>query len=253
MENGHYNCWKCGWHPLPSVIKELVGCGWQQARQILKTFPGKGNRISTYAREKFIGAASISLPPGCVPLHGPYSRYLMGRGLDPEMAYQKYGLVASGNTGEYKFRVIAPITVGRRLVSFQGRDITGEQKIRYKTCPKDLEVMHHKHIVYNSDNSRGDTALVVEGVYDVINIGDGAVATFGTSYLPEQVEFLTTRYRRIFVMFDPESKAQEAAQSLAIEASICGVEAYVIEKLDAGDPGEMSKVDIQALKKEIGL
>lgn len=253
LNDGHYNCWKCGWHPLPAVIKSLIGCGWAQAKQILETFQGKTGTITGRIKKPFIGAPSIVLPPGCGKLHGPYIEYLRNRGIDPDRAFEKYGLVASGNTGEYKFRVIAPITINGRLVSFQGRDITDKQKYKYKTCPKEIEVMHHKHITYNSDNSRGDTAIIVEGVYDVIAIGDGAEGTFGTNYLPEQAVFIASRHKRAFVMFDPEPKAQEIAQSLAIEIALCGAESYVVEKTDAGDPGSMSEDDIRALRKDIGL
>jgi len=143
---------------------------------------------------------------------------------------------------------MAPIFVGGRMVSYQGRDITGKADLRYKACRKDLELRDHKTVLYNADNA-GDSIVVVEGVFDVWRLGDGAVATMGTSVTRRQIVEMA-EYGRVFVLSDPEPEAQAKAMWLCGQLRILGVDA-ANNVLDSGDPADMAQADADKLMGEL--
>ena len=92
-------------------------------------------------------------------------RYLEGRGFDAQYLINKYDLRGTLYTGDiYAYRVITPIYYNNRIVSYQGRDFTGKQNIRYATCKPENEIIHHKKILFNLDNSKQESVIVMEGV-----------------------------------------------------------------------------------------
>lgn len=180
-----------------------------------------------------------------------HKRYLEGRLFDPGALERLWGLQGTGPIGQYKFRVIAPVLQGGVLVSYQGRDITGRQELRYKACEEKDEVIHHKHILYGSDLVQ-DRVVVVEGITDAWRLGPGAVATFGCRYTAPQREALA-QFREVFVMYDSSDPVAQACGADLAEALALLVEHVEIITNDWKDPGSAPQDEADALMRELGF
>jgi DNA primase len=175
--------------------------------------------------------------------------YLKSRGFVPEAIIQEYGLVITGPTGDYKFRIIIPIYQHGKLVSYQGRDYTGLSPIRYKACARENEIVHHKHLLYDADRVRGDHVIVVEGIFDAWRLKKNTVCTFGTGFTQQQVNLLS-KWGKISILYDGEPEAQKHAEKLGEQLSGLGSEVELI-LLKEGDPADLSQNEADSLSKEI--
>jgi DNA primase len=136
-------------------------------------------------------------------------------------------------------------------VSFQSRDYTGKNDMRYLACPMKIEQVHHKHILYRKKGAHNEVGICVEGITDVWRFVDNAFATFGIAYTPAQVRVISKLYKRVVTLFDPEPQAQSQAIKLGAELTFRGVEVENISL--ATDPAEMSQADADYLKKQLKI
>jgi DNA primase len=165
----------------------------------------------------------------------------------------KYKIRACDRLGAYKFRIIIPVISYGLVVQFTAMGIA-DQDLRYKHCPNEKALADIKSCLYNIDTVE-DTAVVVEGVTDVWRMGDSCVCTFGTTFTDAQVNLLSKRAQRIFVMFDSARKDKLApyrAEQLADQLSTLVPHVEVIY-LKKGDPADMSDDEVLNLRKEIEL
>lgn len=239
-----YHCWRCGWHSIENVIMAIETCSYTQACKRLLDYESPG----IIGIEKIIlpKKSTLEWPKGVGAMTKMHFDYLSSRDFNPLQLQEKYHLLGGGPYGDYKYRLIIPIIVDGQTVSFQGRDVTNTQELRYKACKKENEVVDHKNVLYNVDNA-GDTAIIVEGVFDAWRLGDGAVATFGTAVRRHQVLEIIRRFKKVFVLFDPEPPAQQKARELALELNI-HIEASNIRLRTKGDPAKLPQDKANELK-----
>ena len=104
----------------------------------------------------------------------------------------------------------------------------------------------HKHVLYNIDNCKSDTVVMVEGIFDVMRLGKYDVcASFGTSFMAEQL-LLLKPYKRIFMLYDSEGPAQEKAKKAAnMITNITRGEVYNVNLGTGGDPDDLSNEDAE--------
>jgi hypothetical protein len=252
IEGGFFNCWRCGWHPALDVIIELLHVPFKDAQQLLKQYGSNDIVAQTFKGRTSLEAkkGSVKLPTGLMPLSKPHRKYLRERGFDPYELANKWDLMGTGPIGDYKFRIIAPIKLNGRIVSYQGRDTTGKQLLRYKACRKEDELIAHQNIVYGFDHIEGDTGVVVEGITDVWRLGFGSCGTFGIDFTPSQIRLMKT-IPRWKVVFDPESQARMRAISLARCLGTLGCDVEKVELEGVGDPAELDQEDADELMKEL--
>ena len=246
------NCWKCGGHSIEWALQKLLSMSREQVNVLIKQYEG---RSSTAVRDKLNKREESQVMEIELPGHSldkQHVRYLKGREFDPVYLSEKYRLLGTGISGEWKYRIIIPIYFRGKLVSFQGRDITDEQKLRYKSLEIEKSVMHYKHTLYGIDECTGNTIIVMEGPFDVWRWGDGAVATYGTSITEWQIRLLS-RYRAVFFLFDAEEEAQRLALKAARKLACMGVKVEVIDLEMGCDPAELTGSEVRELKKELGL
>jgi len=249
LAKGHFHCWRCGSHKAEDVVMALEGCQWHEACGIVNRY--HDDHLITSKPRKAQGLqGTINWPPGAGELTGWHRQYLQGRGFNPDFLAAKYGIMATAGIGPYAWRVMAPVILDGRWVSYQGRDITGRHPAKYKACPKELELVDHKTICYNLDNCHRDEVLVVEGFMDTWRLGDDCCSTFGTSFTPGQVLLLSSRFGRVFVVYDPEPEAQCHARELCGALEATGTEARNMV-LSHGDPGDMTDEEAARLKNEL--
>jgi DNA primase len=245
----YYNCWECGWHSLYNVLSSLKINS--KYKELLKEYRTSG--IYEEKKVKRIRNTKIEVPgsKAITPLH---SRYLKKRNfIDIEYLTMKYDLRYTTYYGAYKFRIIFPIYYKGRIISYQGRDVSDKQKLRYKACAKDKEIIEHKHVLYNIDNCKKSYIGIVEGLFDCIRFGDNFAATFGTSYTNEQLQLLKI-YKKVYIIFDPEEAAQKRAEALSIELESMGIEVYnILLDNKEKDPAMLTEYEIFTIKKNLNI
>ena len=251
-QENYYNCWRCGGHPVTKVISKLIGVSEQEAKGILRKYKIK---ITTKQEPKVtIRAKAHKFPSGVSMMKSHHKKYLAGRGFDPDKLEEEWNLFGTGPISllddvDYKHRIMAPIYWDLQQVTFQARDITDRHKLKYMACPKDRELVHHKHILYGKQEAWGDTGICVEGITDVWKLGEKAFATFGIEYTPIQLRLIANTFKRVFVLFDDESQAIKQATKLMNELKFRGLNAERIN-ID-GDPGSMKQDDADYLIKQL--
>lgn len=249
ISRGYTNCWRCGWHSLANTIHTLLECNWHQTQAIIKQY-STGITTNIPTTEHLPSVSVIKLPSSCGPLTAVHRKYLKNRHFNPDKLIHDWQLVGTQHVGNYKWRIIAPVYLNSKLVSYQGRDITGKSSLPYMACPTDEEVVHHKHTLYGIDYVVNRKAIIVEGIVDAWRMGRGTVATFGTGYTREQLLMMVKWLRQAFVLYDAEPEAQEIAQQLTAELYGLGIQTENI-CLGKGDPGDLPNETAAQIKREL--
>lgn len=260
-ETGSYSCWRCsGGHPA-RALSLAAGIPSSVAQDIISRHTT--GTVSRATRKQAQGT-SIRLPGK--PMQEPHRKYLEGRGFDPDELAFYHGLLGTGISDtwegyDFRYRVIIPIyDVDGSLCTFQGRDYTGRQKERYKCCPIEKAVKHHKCLLYGAEMCTGrDHIVVCEGVFDQWRLGPGSVCTFGTAVTREQVA-LMSRWSWVTMLFDPEEEAQEKARKVARDLSasgcrvdVCAADFGLDREGNPRDPGDLTAQDAQEVMRELGM
>lgn len=250
---GSYVCWRCGSHKLRDVLSKLIGIGQHDFRQILSTYGTATQRRDLPEERVRIGIHKFTFPSSTGELQTQHIRYLESRKFDPDKLKRIWGLLGTGPASrldniDFKHRIIAPINWEGSCVSFQARDFTGKSSLRYITCPRNREIVHHKHILYGIQENWTQSGICVEGITDVWRLGVRAFATFGIEYTQQQVHKIRTAFSTVYIVFDDEPQAQRQARKLSRELSFYGVDARIVTIV--GDPGSMSQSDADYLVRQ---
>lgn len=251
LDSKGLNCWICSAKgTVLKLIMKIDRCSLKAAESVVNKFSDIQTSIdrSLSSTEHLTQRESqVKLPSVAqkelLPL---YRKFLIKRGFDPDFIFKKYNLLCNGPIGQYRHRLIVPFYLKKRLVTYSTRDVTGKAKIPYINYPSGI--LTTKETLYNID-SCNDIALVVEGLIDCWKIGDSCCATMGVQWTIEQLELLSN-FKRVFVLFDTEDRAQESAKRLCSDLS-CVVSYVERLELDEDDPGSMNEEDIKHLRKEI--
>lgn len=265
IEKGDYQCWRCeGGHPVRALAL-AARIPLDSAKELIRKYSHGVSKFSTPKASTKSNVKSITLPGEA--LKDCHRRYLSEvRKFDPKELEFYHGLRGTTDSGywqgiDFRYRIIIPIyDVWGNLCTFQGRDYTQQQELRYKCCPVDKAVTHHKHLLYGAELARNkDRIVVVEGVFDQWRMGPGSVATFGTSLTREQVN-LISMWKEVVFLFDPEPEAQEHAREYAKDISACGSSVEVCaaefgfdEKGNPRDPGDLTPDEARGVMKELGM
>lgn len=251
IEN-YYYCWRCGFHSNIDVIKEILKVTGKEAHHIIKEYEGIINTKETIV--KIQKNKPFKFPTNCTSLEKRHERYLEKRGFD----YLKLcilwdlkgtGVISQLDNIEYKHRILAPIYWGDKVVTFQTRDITNKHPMKYLACPKNREIIHHKHILYGKQEFWKDTGICVEGITDVWRFGVNSFAVLGIEYTSIQLRLIAKKFKRVAIVFDDDKQAIKQANKLISELQFRGVDAFKIDI--KGDPGNMKQEDANHLVKDI--
>ena len=243
------SCWKCSLKgTVLKLVMRLENQSVYDAQKTMEQFSNVSLLADNFHRKKErVYAEKFDFDKSFTREIKPYCRnFLQRRGFDPEYIYSKYRLLSGPTVGQYKFSVIIPYYSYKTPLTFIARHV--KHKI-YCNCPIEKSVQDPKNLIYNYDSCK-ETALVVEGVTDVWNIGDGCVATAGSKFTPRQVELLS-EFSRVYILFDPEDEAQENAEKLGY---LLSAHVPTVERLDLGvdhDPAELPQDDVKVLRNQI--
>jgi len=276
LETGKWGCWRRADHrgiKPHRLIRALLRCSPAEAATIAGTTGPELGEFDNYVASWFqdpeiIEDAKILTLPREIQFLGDsgmsmrFISYLKGRGYDAQeidelaIEYDLHYCL----TGEWKDRLIFPVHSTRGLVSWTGRSIHPDEKIRYKSLSLEESVLNIKHTLFNFVDLIGesrDTLVITEGPFDAMRVDylgyeDDIRSTclFGTSISEQQVLLLSeisSFYSRKVILFD--NATLDAALHVASELSMLSVE---VDMLPAGvdDPAEMSLSQVRALSKK---
>jgi len=249
LNSGFGNCWICGKKSNPvNLIQEIDSCSWQEARDTITEFTL--DILDTKKPKKTDLNPTRIVWPKYMENDIPklHKTYLEGRGFDSDMLTKEFGLKFTRNLGQWKFRIIIPVQFEGKIVTFTSRDVTGKAEIKYRHLPDREAVVPIKHTLYGYDRIR-DTAVLVEGIMDVWNIGHGAIGSFGTMLTQEQKSLLT-KIKNLFIMFDSDATDKAIELCTMLQRKKRHVE---VVTLSEGDPAELPPDVVTSLRKELRL
>ena len=251
LESGAFHCWRCGGKSFRGTIGRLLRTTDQDtiSREIAK-YQTPGTRRAKAPVER---AACLAPPPGAGPMDAQHRAYLRHRGFDPAALAREYGLLGTRHlSGPWNWRVIIPVrNAAGQTVAYQGRSVMTAAEPKYRMTPDGQCLEDPKGFLYGEDKVTGETVLVMEGATGVWRFGGGAVATFGIQWHPEQAAKLR-RYKRRFILFDPEEVAQAQAMKLAEWLGVFPGETEVLSGFQC-QPGEFPAALVAAIRKNIGM
>ncbi len=262
LRSGAFSCLRCGeTGSSVKLVMELEMASYGEAMDIIKRHSGEEIPEPKYKPVKKLYPTENIIPKEATKdFPEKYKNYLRERRYDPEYLIEKYDLYACTD-GKYANRILIPIKENNRTVNFLCRDVSKKARLPYINAKLPVEYHSIKSLLYfpkldreilkvSSHSLYNQPIVIVEGVFDVWRIGDGAAAIFGLKFSKEQV-YKISRFKRVFILFDSEDFAKEQAHKLAYEVNAF-TKAEVLE-LGAGDPDDLSFSDVIHLRKELGL
>jgi DNA primase len=257
--DGHYHCWKCGGHDMKRTLQLVLGIPSNELKSVLSEYEGR-NGVLQELNKKTAKAKHLELPSDSFT---PAERkYLLSRNFSPRFLHEKYGVVGGGIAGRWKYRIIIPVYLNGKLVSWTGRSILDKQTLKEKKIPRyknlsiEESVINIKECIFNIDNCRKNVAVLVEGSFDVMMLGDDFMCSMGTELTQNQIQTLSNRFKKIFIAFDNELEAQKKARKFGMELASIGVDVEVVniyEDFGKNDGGELSDNEVKIIRKELGL
>lgn len=219
------NCWVCkNYISVVQIVKDILNCSWKDAQKIVY---GDKHVLFDADEETHVGgrerAEICRLPKGISPLMKTTSddlwlnavKYAVDRlrAKDWAECIDRHNL-HYGYSGEQAYRIVVPMYFGGRLMTYTGRDFTNRSPIKYKTCKKENSVMLPTEILYGLDTFTGYRAIIVEGPFDKLVMGEQALAASTNKLSARQKTILCNLdlEELIFVM-DPD--AIDMAEELA--------------------------------------
>lgn len=165
--------------------------------------------------------------------------YLTKRGItDKQIKNHKLGLCA---VGDYAYRIIIPVYRKGHLVSFTGRDFSGESPLRYKNRPG-------PKFMFNTPKTRKQKAVVLEGPFDALAVERAtsyydALARCGAGFTSSSMRTLMP-YDEIIVWPDPDRGGIQLCIDTCISMDKRGKKLFVVmPKEDDIDPGKLGETE----------
>ena len=254
IATGDTYCWKCGKHNFHKTIMRLTKCTFQEASSIKFTKKHKTPKKTINYDE--ITKNIITLPEGITEIWpASFLKYLKKRKFKPKKIIRKYQLKATYPLGKYKFRIVIPIIMNRKIKSFICRDITGRREPKY-LMPEQFETIKTpKQCIYNYDSvQNGGNCILVEGPTDVWRMGKGAISFFGVTSSTEQlVHFKRKNINKLFIMMDNDAPGKTSAKKISNFLSPLAKSTEIITMTSHPDPGSLLQEEAEIIKKELGF
>ena len=260
LSGDYYYCWRCGWHPVLPTVAKLLNQSEREAQGIIRQY---GLYLQQRTVKKPIVKVEHRLPSNVEPLGARHRGYLEKRGFDSYKIEREWNITGTGPISlldkiNFRFRLIIPIIWDNQQVSFTSRDVTDKSELRYITCPKDREIIEHKHILYGIQENWKSTGICCEGPSDCWRMGTSSFACFGIKYTNEQLRKIAKNFKRVAVFFDTDPQADIQAKKLVADLRFRGVDAFqviwkggLLEAMQGTDPGSLKQEDADYIVKQI--
>ena len=261
LRDNYYHCWKCGSHSHTQALAKVLSLPKEAVYTLIDEYDS-GTVVVESRHSNVEGARTrLKLPTDTFTVGE--RKYLLKRDFDADMLHEKYKVVGGGITGSWKYRIIIPLILNGRIVSWTGRSILPKDKQkeldipRYKNLSIAQSLIDPKTTMYNLDNAVYDTVVITEGAFDVMRLGDGFISSFGTEITQSQLrQVINKHYERIFIMFDNEPLAQEKAKKFGLQLASMGANVEVVDAysdFNKNDGGELNIDEVNYIRRELGL
>ena len=161
------------------------------------------------------------------------------------------GLVKKGKSGgwydTFRNRLMFPVidTAGN-VIGFSGRILSGDGP-KYLNSPETLVFNKGRNLfaLNLAKKSKCGYILLTEGNIDVVSLHqagfDGAVASLGTSFTPEQARLISRYTNQVIIAYDNDGAGQKAAQRAIGILEKLDLKVKVLRMSGAKDPDEFIK------------
>jgi DNA primase len=244
-------CWRCSTKaPITKFIKKVQNISYSQAELVVAQYLGLEVKKNYLDKIKTLAGTQVDLSGFQTELLPVTRAYLESRGFHAQTLVAEYDLMDGGNFGPYAWRVIIPIIMSGRVVSFTSRTIQQNPEIpRYKMASDQESLVNRNNLLYNIDTvSRA--AIVVEGPVDVWRMGRGCVATLGTKFSSGQIDILRRAgVQRAFVVYDSEAEVAGERLAANLRPFISHVEVIYLE--GGKDPADLTDAEARYLRRDL--
>lgn len=190
-----------------------------------------------------------------LPIHegllDPHRQYLVDRHFDPDKLIHDYKLRCTGPVTDMPYmanRIVIPYIINNRIVTYTTRDITDKAQQRYRAAEVEHSIIPIDHLLYNIHTVK-DTAIIVEGSFDVFRIGPGTVG-MGSLVWNSQRVIQLRHVKRAFIFPDFEYHAKQEWEILAHSIATIVPDVHFCD-IDEGDPGALTDDDVRNFRLEI--
>lgn len=242
------NCFRCG--TTGTIIKYLS----EELKDFNKAITILGNAVprelQTFKQSKE-NAVHVKLPKRAKKEITPYhAGYLQRRGFNYKVLNDKYNLHYCGPVGKWANRIIVPVIRNYKLITFTSIDISDDSLMRYKHLKDEKSIISIKHYLFGLEYTDGYSCCLVEGLFDQFRIGDGALATFGTTITSEQKQLLI-KFQKIVIAFDGDKAGKIGGEKLANDLSAF-TDVEILNLPENSDPDSLEREDIKFIQNKIG-
>ena len=168
LADGHCACWKCGGHQATPTLARLLAIPSGEVADVLAQYESR-NYVLNHLNKRIPQAKHLELPTDTFT---PAEReYLRKRDFSPRFLHEKYGVVGGGIAGEWKYRIIIPLIINGKIVSWTGRTILSKKKAdelkipRYKNLSIEESCVNPKTSLFNLDNCNKSRVILTEGAF----------------------------------------------------------------------------------------
>lgn len=249
-----FHCWLCGRSgSLADLLCDLGAMSMGEALALLREWRSGTHLEMEGTRGENGRPWNSDLLAWCRKELSPFQRtYLKKRRFNPDHLQSIWGILGGQISGPWQHRIIIPVTLNGKAVTWIGMDATGKRKPKYKAAPARDSIMPSSKLVYGADMS-GRNVLVVEGPTDAWRMGPGTIAMLGMTPTTDKIcALLRLKADRYYIMLDGETQAQKHAREIAGCLKKAGKEASVIE-LDRGDPDDLPDETARELRDELEI
>jgi len=208
LEQGVFHCWRCDYSGnVRKLLRDYLGYVPEELDEEFLSFDDLTSLQPDYEPEIQKDVKYVQLPKEFCPLWIEKKLSLIGQkaleyatsrlSMDEIRNYR----VGYCGLGDYRWRIIIPSFENGKVVYFIGRDFMG-QKLRYKNPIKSELGVGSDDVVFNIDKARElGRAVICEGVFDAIRVGEDGVALFGSDLSDHQMLKLAD-IQKIYVLLD---------------------------------------------------
>jgi hypothetical protein len=277
LKTGIYGCWRAKYTHKGKDVSSLLAKITRESRLTIRRAIGLSlviedndafhmmtilNSSSEDKEVRVGGSLELKLPKQFKPLWEkeytaePYVKYLKSRGFSNvrDMAYE-YMLYYSCY-GDWNYRIIYPIFMDRKLVSWVGRSIHPQETIKYLDLSIEKSVVAPKYSLGQYDDIKrgGDVLFVTEGYFDSLKLNwylpkkQKATCLFTSSMTDQQKYMLWNigkKYSSVIILLDNDA----IHNSLVIKSKLCPILNNVSIRTVPdryGDPGALTSKFIKS-------
>ena len=237
LNSGGVYCHNCGYSSnIIGLISYVSGYSWSRAYQVFNevkgTFQLPENISKSIVTDMFskdfrseLQKIAIPLPEEYVPLDPKNTNIVTKRAIrhlhsrkitDKQIVDHKMGFCQSG---EYKNRVIIPITEDDQLRFWVARAISPDMKMKEKSPSDEDWNISKSEVIFNIDKAakKYHSCVISEGIYDALSWGDIGISLLGKTLYQEQLNILLD-YRELLtdgIYIATDYDAQDSATKMA--------------------------------------